>query len=331
MTIITAGDYSFKIGDPNNSSISYGVDDAAEQQIEFDQSKSIVEGGAYYMNLNIAEDTKIGYSLDLSQPTTPSVTVTELIDYGPYGKVHLVGDVSSEGWSHTSNNVFVYNPETRQLTYTLVTDSTGTDPWNWQWKITTSDWQFQLTGTAPEWNVPANILSLGTPYTMGMNNGGEVMMLNLDQVGPATYEFIIDVPNDLNAAPVLTVKSFQTGAERMYVKGGSGISPIAQWGESPMNMMQYNAKTNTLFLTVDTLSESIDSGDWQWKIANANWSIQWTGTDGNWMSEENKVVPGTPYSLGDNLQTLFLDPASAGPGSYYFEVDLTEMTLTVTK
>jgi hypothetical protein len=86
-----------------------------------------------------------------------------------------------------------------------------------------------------------------------------------------------------------------------------------------------------LVLEVSATSTSVDRGDWQFKIADRNWGLQLTGTSATWGAAENEVIVGTPYSLGNGQETLYLSPAV---GTYRFEVDLSDPAkpvLTVTR
>ncbi|MBI9098738.1 MAG: hypothetical protein JEY91_09685 [Spirochaetaceae bacterium] len=136
----------------------------------------------------------------------------------------------------------------------------------------------------------------------------------------ATYKVRLDV-SDENDPKLTFITMMDYGPYgAMYLRGGSALSP-SEWDANGGNLFSYNENSSTLSFTVTTDSASTDFGDWQFKIADSSWGTQFTGTSGDWLDPANEVLMAVPYSLGQGMQTLFVQPV---PGTYLFVIDVSD-------
>ncbi|MCG8571098.1 MAG: hypothetical protein MJB14_13270, partial [Spirochaetes bacterium] len=146
----------------------------------------------------------------------------------------------------------------------------------------------------------------------------------------ANYRFILNY-NDSNDPKLTILPLIDHGPYgAVYLRGGNAISPSG-WDANAGNLFTYDENQNTLEFTVHATSTSTDYGDWQFKIADAGWAFQLTGTSNNWLDPANEVILNIPYTLGKGLQTLFIQPV---PGIYHFVIDITDSenpVLTISK
>lgn len=308
--------WAFKVADANwNTQFGGQSGDwmAAQNNVDFSSSYSLAYGNALTVTPGVGE---YEFVVDVADPANPVLTV-EYTNYGPYGPVYVRGGYDLTGvadWAAVEANKFKYDELAGTLTARVATVSEGVDQAGWAFKVANESWGFQLGGQAYAWLDTANELALNTPYAL---SDGEPVFVS---PAPGVYTLVIDVNDPAN--PVMTVNLQGFGPYgALYLRGGYGITGVANWDAAPQNLFAFDAATNTLNLTVSADSSSIDQGDWAFKLANIDWSTQLTGQSGMWLDPANEVVLGVDYSTAWNLEPLFVAPLA---GEYSFVVDVTD-------
>lgn len=198
---LTAGTYSLTVGDnAGENDIVFAAADAAGANLVLDQANAVSQGGTILLQLAAGFDAEYQFTLDVSDEDNPTLTVVSLIDHGPYGAIYLRGGsaVSPSGWDANSGNLFTYDDAKKTLTLGVEITSASQDDGDWQFKIATGDWAFQLTGTSGDWYHADNEVVADTPYTLG--NGLQTLYI---QKETGNYTFTINVSDSDN--PVLTI------------------------------------------------------------------------------------------------------------------------------
>jgi glycosidase len=195
------GDWQFKL-----ATADWGTQLTGSSGTWYDPANEVVAGEAYDLGFGletlwVQKVTGVyNFSIDVSDPADPILTLVVEADPGPYGKVYLRGGaaISPSGWDANDANLLSYSAAEQTLSITVEVDSSSTDDGDWQFKIADESWVFQLTGQTNNWYDPANEVLAGVPYILG--NGLQTLWV---QKVNGTYSFSVDVSDTDN--PVLTV------------------------------------------------------------------------------------------------------------------------------
>lgn len=185
--VMSAGDYEFKIADPDwlpTSTLGAMTDD---QDVTLDSVKTLTLPGDN-LKLSLAGDTLVMFDVDASDKAAPKLTVSKHVPY--FGRtMYLKG--SMNGWSNDDNYVLSVS-DTGVFTLDVTLEA-GT----FEFKIADADWQNDSTlgAVAGSENV---VLGGQTPMSLPGDGNFKLEITNAGE-----YSFSVNAATP--SAPVLTV------------------------------------------------------------------------------------------------------------------------------
>lgn len=185
--VIAAGDYEFKIADPDWMGTSTLGAVAGDQDVALGTAKTLTLPGDN-LKLSVAADTLFMFDVDATDKAAPVLTVTKHVPY--FGRtMYLKGGMN--GWSNDDAYVFSAS-DTGILTLDITLDAGS-----YEFKIADADWQNDSTiGSV----AGSETVVLGEATVGGLPGDGNLM---IDIANGGDYSFTVDASKE--SAPVITV------------------------------------------------------------------------------------------------------------------------------
>ena len=293
---LEAADHEFKIADANwTEDTNFGAAEG-DEQLQIDTPKSLVfgEGVAMNIKMTIAEAGNYRFTLDATEPSAPSVTVSNAI---PYGNATLYLKGTMNGWGGELQG---YDFSYADNHYTLVTVIPAGDH---EFKVADEAWSDSATLGAVEGD---DTVTLGEAKTLMLPGANLKLSLAADTL------VMIDVNATDKNAPIMTISEHMPFQGRtMYLKG-----TMNSWSNDD------NYTFSETSVGVFTFSVMFAVGSYEFKIADADW--QNDSTVGAVEGDENITIdmphaatmPGANFKLDiseEKVYLLTLDATKASP------------------
>ena len=289
---IAAGSYEFKVASSDWSTVDFG--DSADPVVVLGEDHEL-EGGGSNLQITVAEDATLKFSLDASDPSAPRLNV----DYEePFFGTTVFVRGGMNDWGEGNPMSYAVGGK-----YAATLDVTAG---SYEFKVASSDWSTVDYGSA----------DADTTATVGqakdLSIGGDNLFITIDADG--SYTFVFDA-SDLSAATVTVFDAEMFADTTVFIRGG-----MNGWGE-----------TDGLIYNGDGSYEAeiaIDAGSYEFKVASSDWSTVDLGAVGD-DTEVSLDAAKTLASGGNNL-TITLDNSA----TYKFTVagpDPSSPTVTITE
>lgn len=274
---LAPGDYEFKVASADWSTVDFG---SAEQDVTLGEGKTLSRGGAN-LKLTISEQTTYKFSLNASDSEAPVLTV----DYEEpfYGTtVYVRGSLN--GWGEANPMSYETGGQ-----YTAVMSLVAGD---YEFKLASADWSTVDYGSGEG---TADI-AVGQEKLLAVSGANLQMTIEND----GDYIFVFNTAN--LAEPTVSVFNAQMfGETTVFIRGS-----INGWGEVDSLVYQGNGVYST--------DIAIDAGEYEFKVASADWSTVDFGAVG----DDTVVTLGQPKALGSKGANLKLSISESA--TYRFSV-----------
>ncbi|KXI30872.1 alpha-1,6-glucosidase domain-containing protein [Paraglaciecola hydrolytica] len=288
---IAAGDYEFKVASADWSSVDFG---SSQQVVTLGAEKVLTRSGSN-LQLTLTAEATLKFSLDASDNSAPILIVDYEEPFYPT-TVFIRGDMN--GWGEVNPMSYAVGGQ-YAVTMDLVAGSYG-------FKVASADWSTVDFGSA-DGNGAVTVGNVKDLAPKGSN-------LSITIPSDGSYTFLFNVA-DINAPTISVFNALMFGDTTVFVRGS-----INGWGEADPLVYMGNS---TYSAEID-----IDAGDYEFKIASADWS---TVDFGN-LAGEVDVVLGASKALGRSGANFKLSITESG--TYKFTVsgpDPSAPKVTVTK
>jgi pullulanase len=273
----------FKVAEANWSMPNLG----STAIMEIGDTITLTQGSNDNIRINVPTAGTYRFVLDASESTTAPTLTVENPDVYRDVAVYLRGTVTS--WdTTTSANQFVH--EGNSVYAISIPLAVGDD---FMFKIASADWSTVNLGSA----TPV-VLGENVALTQGSNDN---LMLDITVAG--NYRFEVDARNP--DAPIVKVyREDLFAATPIYLRG---TVSSAGWGDAnSINQMTYAGKG----LYTKTLTMA--AGNYEFKVAEANWSNPNLGGSAVVLGEPGEVTQGSNDNIGLSITTA---------GDYRFTLD----------
>ncbi|MDP5129916.1 MAG: DUF3372 domain-containing protein [Paraglaciecola sp.] len=288
---VPAGDYEFKVASADWSTVDFG---ASDQDITLGSDKALSRSGAN-LKLSLSEDATLKFSLDASDTEAPIINV----DYEePFHPTTVFVRGAFNGWSE--NNPMSYEVGGQ---YMATFDITAGD---YEFKIASADWSTVDYGAADA----DTSSSIGNLKDARRSGGNIAITIPAD----GRYTFLFDAA-DINAPTIAVFNAKMFGETAVFIRGA-----FNGWGESDEVAYMGNSTYETQI--------AIDAGDYEFKVASADWSTVDFGT----LGDDQVVALDSKKALGRSGANLKLTIENTG--TYKFTVsgpDPSQPKVTVTQ
>jgi pullulanase len=288
---VVAGDYEFKVASADWSTVDFG---SSQQVVTLDQEKVLSRGGAN-LKLTLAEDATLKFSVDANDINAPIFTVGYEEPFYPT-TVYVRGGMN--GWGEA--NPLSYSVGGQYMT--TIDIAAG----SYEFKIASADWSTVDYGSADADGSTA----IGNVKDAGISGSNLAITIPVD----GSYTFLFNVA-DMNAPTISVFNAKMFGDTTVFVRGS-----INGWGEADPLIYMGNSTYE--------VEIAIDAGDYEFKIASADWS---TVDFGN-LAGDVAVTLGTSKDLGRSGANFTLSIVNSA--TYKFTVsgpDPSAPTVTVTE
>uniref|UniRef100_UPI0030F4B091 alpha-1,6-glucosidase domain-containing protein n=1 Tax=Paraglaciecola sp. TaxID=1920173 RepID=UPI0030F4B091 len=274
---VVAGDYEFKVASADWSTVDFG---SSQQVVTLDQEKVLSRGGSN-LKLTLAEDATLKFSVDASDINAPIFTVEYEEPFYPT-TVYVRGGMN--GWGEANPLNYLVGGQYM----TTIDIAAG----SYEFKIASADWSTVDYGSADADGSTA----IGNVKDAGISGNNLAITIPVD----GSYTFLFNVA-DINAPTISVFKAQMFGDTTVFVRGS-----INGWGEADPLVYIGNSTYEALI--------DIDAGDYEFKIASADWS---TVDFGN-LAGDVAVTLGTSKGLGRSGANFILSIVNSG--TYKFTV-----------
>ncbi len=269
--------YGFKFADADWATVNFGTENGTDGTVTLDTNKTLTAGGDSG-NLSFTPDMDATYifSFDASDKDAP---VLNIVNEEPFvgTSVLLRGDMN--GWGES--DAFTYEGGR------IYTFSTSLVAGTYGFKIASADWSTVNYGAE---SADMTQVALGVTSHLAQSNDNLSLILAED----ADLVFIFDMTDLQPKLRVFTAEFFAD--TQVYIRGS-----MNSWGES--DLLSYNGDGSY------SIDLELSAGDYQFKIASADWSTVDLGAVSEDVAE---VEAGTDEALVFKGANLTFNAAESG-------------------
>lgn len=274
---VAAGDYEFKVASADWSAVDFG---ATAQDVTLGTEKELSRGGAN-LKLSLSEEATLKFSIDASEPEAPIFSV----DYEePFYPTTVFVRGGFNGWGEGNPMSYAVGGQ-----YTATMDITAG---SYEFKVASADWSTVDYGSADA----DNSTTVGNEKDAVAGGGNLAITIPSD----GSYTFLFNAA-DLTAPTISVFNAKMFGDTAVFIRGG-----FNGWGEADELMYTGNSSYETQI--------AIDAGEYEFKVASADWSTVDFGT----LGDDPLVSLDTQKNLGSAGANLKITVANSG--TYMFSV-----------
>lgn len=219
---------------------------------------------------------------------TASLGAAEVVPYGDTD-IYVRGDVSSAGWGTTSTNRLVYEGGG---IYSVLLDVAAGD--EIAFKVAEANWSQPNLGSN-------ELMEVGDTITLTQGSNDNI---RLKVTTAGTYRFVLNASSS-TTAPTLTVEDPDVYKDTSVYLRGTVTS--AGWGDTTAtNRLVHEGNS------VYAVSVAISEGDYEFKVASADWSTVDLGNGA-------ETAPGVSLTMSPGAGNIKLKVSTAA--TYRFELD----------